>query len=169
MHFLKGDNWLRDILLFFVLIFLVKTTSDRSNDLQQNADRQPFTVHEVDQTVVKNIKQAQKQIDKLSAFAQKSDNVELLTTTQELRDTVDILYKQYTTTSPALSLLGPLGSAAIVLKEQELEKRLLSTINETGKLLHNFVQPDVQYESANSTESALKNNRQLLKKLKTKH
>ena len=74
--------------------------------------------------------------------------------------------KQVTKNSPALALLGPIGTASIVLKEQQLEEKLLQAINTTGNILSTFVtyktEQPISYVHVQSITEGLKLNQEQL-------
>lgn len=97
---------------------------------------EPFLAHEVDQNILKQIECAQGQIKQALDVAQPTslDSAQLRSLQQKLVH----LRKQYQSTSPAVALLGPLGTAAIVLKEADLEKELLHTVKKVSSIIHNL-------------------------------
>ena len=78
------------------------------------------------------------------------------------------LKRTYQHTSPAIVLLGPIGSAGIVFKEQKLEKELLSTAHRLGTMLCQIVDKEKEFEPAETIAQAIENNRTLLAELQKK-
>lgn len=78
------------------------------------------------------------------------------------------LKRSYQHTSPAIVLLGPIGSAGIVFKEQKLEKELLSTAHRLGTMLCQIVDKEKEFEPAKTIAQAIENNKMLLAELQKK-
>ena len=121
----------------------------------------PFVAHEVDQNVLKQIDCTRNQIEKALELTQPAslDAAQLHSLQQKLSQ----LRVQYTRTSPAVAMLGPLGTAAIVLKEQELENALLAIVHKLATLLHKLAGDT--YEQTDSIVAELESNHNRLKQL----
>ena len=62
-----------------------------------------------------------------------------------------------------MALLGPIGTASIVIKEEKLNKKLLTTVNDIHALLHKINTPLTSFEPSLSIENALAANKIILK------
>ena len=122
---------------------------------------EPFNVHEVDESVIKQIELAQSQIN--TALTHINPTSLDATQLRSLQQRLVYLRVQYQHTSPAVALLGPLGTAAIVLKEGALEKELLHTVNKFGSILHTIV--GGLFTPAKSVVESLEENHKLIEAL----
>ncbi len=82
-----------------------------------------------------------------------------------MRERILYLKRKYQHTSPAILLLGPIGSTGVVLQEQELEKELLKNAHRLGVILTQLINDDEEFEAAKTIDAAIENNRLLLSKL----
>ncbi len=121
----------------------------------------PFEVHEVDSHVIKQIECAQNQIDTALEYIKPTslDAAQL----RSLQHKLAQLRQKYSHTSPAVALLGPLGTAAIVLKEEQLENELLQTVHKFGKIIHTIV--GGLFEADDSIVKSLETNHDLVQQL----
>lgn len=166
MKFLKSENGIRDFIFFMALIAIANAIIERNGELYERQLKNLYAVHEVNPEFGRKIRQTVKQLDALSELMPAAEMDEALTSTiASLKTELLSLKEQYETNSPALFALGPIGTTSIVLKEAELEQKLLKTLNETGKLITSFMphRPGVNdvsraFEPAPSIEVALNNN-----------
>lgn len=119
---------------------------------------EPFLVHEVDQNILKQMECAQTQINAALKFAQPAslDAAQL----RSLQQRVTQLRSQYQSTTPAMAFLGPLGTAAVVLKEENIEKELLNTVHKISAIIHNLA--DNKHKPTDSIVKELEQNHTLL-------
>ncbi|MFC1842536.1 hypothetical protein ACFLYU_02665, partial [Candidatus Dependentiae bacterium] len=123
-------------ILFFVLFFAcAKKAFERS--LVHIKKEKPsvwkkFDVHELDKDFLFAIKETREQVELITALATEQEALKDLENMQKDLLTIE---KKYKKNSPATFLLGPLGTASIVLKEQKLEKELLAIVNKVTTLL----------------------------------
>ncbi|HXW86187.1 MAG TPA: hypothetical protein VEK38_02475 [Candidatus Bathyarchaeia archaeon] len=124
----KSPHILRDFCFLILLIVLVKKASERTItfiSLHKNS-----ITHELDRTFIDHLYTAQKQAHQLQELF---DMAPTPVQDAHLKKLADIVQKlatieeKYTTNSAGLTFLGPLGTTAIVLKEQDLEKKLKNT------------------------------------------
>jgi hypothetical protein len=123
----------------------------------------PFEVHEANADIVQQIETAQTQINQLLALVKPTTKhaAQLKSMQQRLTQ----LKKEYKNTSPAIALLGPIGTAGIVLKENELEKSLLRMVNLTRSILQTLANIDEEKPSYKSIAQGLEQNAQLIASL----
>ena len=135
-------------------------------DEPENLADELLSFHEADQHILKQIDLAKEQINEALAFFSypKIEIAQLHSLKQQLVH----LKRQYQYTSPAIALLGPIGSAGVVLKEQKLEKLVLKTVNAIGQII---CQLDTnkhvgEFEPYDSVAVGLTANQTLLEQLK---
>jgi hypothetical protein len=166
MKILKSENGIRDFIFFVALIAITNAIIERNGELYERQLKNLYAVHEVNPEFGRKIRQTVKQLDALSELMPAAEMDEVITSTiASLKTELLNLKEQYETNSPALFVLGPIGTTSIVLKEAELEQKLLKTLNETGKLITSFMprRPGINdasrnFEPAPSIEVALNNN-----------
>ena len=105
------------------------------------ASEQAFTVHEQDENLVDSIMLIQKHVaillDKIPHATEQEAQL------QSISQRLTQLKKECQITSPAIALLGPIGTTGIVIKENEIEKNLLQIINHL-RLIINEISPNAQ-------------------------
>lgn len=135
-------NRVRDVLLLCALLFLVKTAFERTTSFIEV--HKESMVHELDRTFIDQIYTAQRQLHFLQEHPEYThDHAEAIA---EIKKQLTIIEEKYKKNSAGLSLLGPIGSAAIVIKEKELQQQLLVTINSLSKIfahIHNHISDNV--------------------------
>lgn len=173
MNFFKSSNWARDIIFLTMLVILVFIIIDRNGDIYIRQIKNLYDVHEVDPIFLEQAKESRAQVMKLRRSLEASHKLteDLEKELFYIQGNVDDIATKYEKNSPALVLLGPIGTTGIVLKEQELEKKLLKMVNKIGSVAHT-IQANSKvastFEAASSIENGLKQNSQLLKNLTTR-
>lgn len=152
---------MRDILLLCALFFLVKTALERITSFISAHEKS--IIHELDRNFIDHIYTAQKQIHFLEQHHTKNNTVALALT--DIKNRLAIIEELYTTNSPGVMLLGPIGSAAIVAKEEKLQKKLLELVNDLNKTAHEINNENYEFQPVKTIEIALINNKALLQKL----
>lgn len=122
---------LRDILLLIGLCFLVKTAFKKTISFIN--DHKNSIVHELDRNFLDQIYTAQRQLHTLEN--NHMHNKKVVHEISDIKKQLTIIEEKYKTNSPGIMLLGPIGSAAIVAKEEKLEKKLLEVVNNVNKIL----------------------------------
>lgn len=122
-----------------------------------------FVVHEANSNIIEHIETAQHQINQLLALVKPATKQAAQLKSMQQRLTQ--LKKEYKNTSPAIALLGPIGTAGIVLKENALEKNLLRMVNMTRSILHTIARIDEEHSSYTSIAQGLEKNAALLASL----
>jgi len=172
MRPLKKNDWLRDLIFLLLLIGLIKSarevTSPSTKKITQPTT-QEIVVHELDQTFLDYLIAAEQQIeiatDMVRHAAAHNGPTQKL---DELHEQVQTIRNKYTHNSPALAFLGPIGTAAIVFKEQNLEQELLNIINELGDTVHalaHTLEKELSYKPFETIENALHYNQNMLELL----
>ncbi len=123
----------------------------------------PFEVHEANIDIITQIETAQTQINQLLAIVKPTTKQAAQLKSMQQRLTQ--LKREYKNTSPAIALLGPIGTAGIVIKENELEKSLLRMVNVTRSILHVLGHPN-DAPSYRSISQGLEKNGQIIASLR---
>lgn len=161
----------RDLFFLVALIFMVrvawkmpKNSVQRSitltNTKPATQTNKPFTVHEADKTVLSQIKTVEKQIE--HTISLQSSNHEYATELQNMKDRLIQLKRKYTYTSPAIALLGPIGYAGIVFKEQAIENDVLKISNRCNDILHKMLKIDAPCIPAQTLAAGIQANETVL-------
>jgi hypothetical protein len=150
---------IRDILFICALLLLVKTAFERTTSyIKLHKDSM---VHELDRNFIDQIYTAQRQLHFLEEHPVYAH--EYADAIAEIKEQLVTIEEKYKKNSPSLALLGPIGSAAIVAKEAQLEQKLLTVVNDLNKI---FSSIDHQlFMSAQTIDCALDANKQVLKSL----
>ena len=152
---------LRDILFVCALFFLVKIAFERT--LSFINDHKNSIIHELERNFIDEIYTAQRQLHFLeNNYAHDEEIASLIT---DLKKRLNHIEEKYKTNSPGVMLLGPIGSAAIIAKEEKLRKKLLEIVNEITKLLYKIHKIQDISSYTESINIALENNKQLLQKI----
>lgn len=160
MHY-SSFSRLRDILFLLALIFLIKTAFERTTSFIN--EHKNSIVHELDRNFIDDIYSAQRQLHFLENNHTHDD--EIAHTISDIKKRLNSIEEKYKTNSPGVMLLGPIGSAAIVTKEEKLKKKLLEIINDINKVLLTINNSISEFNYMESISIALENNKQLLQKI----
>lgn len=160
MHY-SSFSRLRDILLLIALFFLVKTALKKTTSFIN--DHKHSMVHELDRNFLDDIYTAQRQLHFLENNHAHDEKIAYAIS--DLKKRLAIIEEKYKTNSPGIMLLGPIGSAAIVAKEEKLQKKLLDIVNEVNKILHAMHNKDHEYHVLETINIALANNKNLIQKI----
>jgi hypothetical protein len=153
----------RDLILFFLLMALIQIAlKDTKSYILEH---KKSLIHELDRNFIDQLYTAQRQLHSLEEHPIHADT--FATTIADLKSRLSTIEEQYKKNSPGLALLGPIGTAAIVTKEEQLMKKLLTVVNDLGNMLHQTAQHEVEFQPALTVSNALKNNKQLMKLLVT--
>lgn len=158
---------LRDALMLLLLVLLAHHAIKRAckivyrNSSQTIAQQSSFTVHEVDPHIKAQLQLIEHQLETarhlpLSA-AQEQERAGITARFAELK-------KRYLHTSPATALLGPLGTTAVVLKERDLNRKIVKELQDFSALLHQLL-PYMPYTPSNDIDELIEHNQQAIKKI----
>lgn len=120
-------------------------------------------IHEPDKHIMYHLNTLLEQIDDALIFVNPTNQE--AAQIKGIRQRLVHLKHTYQHTSPAIVLLGPIGSTGIVFKEQELENELLRTAHRLETMLYQLVDTENKYEPTESLAQALENNKLLLAQL----
>jgi len=133
----KFGTIIRDITLFILFLAFSKQAFERSvvHMIEEKPSSwQKFDVHELDKGFLAALTATKQQVaHAFSIVENESDTHKKL---EKISTQLNKIEKKYKKNSPATYLLGPIGTAAIVLKEQQLEDELLELIGDFGILLY---------------------------------
>jgi hypothetical protein len=145
----------RDIFLACTLIALVQIAIEHNvSFLLEHANS---VTHELDRDFIDQIYTAQRQIHMLTEHPEYGITFEA--TIADIKNKLSDIENKYKKNSPALALLGPIGTASTVLKEQELNKKLLTVLNELSLLLHTINNKQEAFETLLTINDALDYNK----------
>lgn len=140
-------------------------TLNESDELAQNESKEDsvFVAHEPDQNIFEYIKEAQTQIQALKKItpATSKQSAQLESIAHRLVQ----LKNQYAKTSPGIALLGPIGTAGIIVKENELDKNLLKMVRMIRSILQLHLSDEQEDISYDSIAQGLEQNQLLLAQL----
>lgn len=150
---------IRDILFLGALFFLVKIAFERTTSFI--GEHKKSIIHELDRTFIDELYTTQRQLHFLEEHY--GYNTEYTHAIADIKERLTIIEEKYKTNSPGVMLLGPIGSAAIVTKEEKLKKKLFDVVNDINTLLHTIHHQEPQ--QITTISAALENNKQLLQKI----
>lgn len=152
---------IRDIVFLCLLISLIKTAYDRSSTFLRM--HKNSIIHELDRNFMDELYTAQRQAH---ALEQNPIYAETFgTALSDIKNRLATIEEKYKKNSPGLAFLGPIGSVAIVAKEEKLQKQLLETINDLSKIFHTISQHETTFVPAETITIGLHNNKQFLRAL----
>ena len=177
---MKTTKNYRDMILLAALLFMVKAAwklpSRRS--LEQpiltapvgtneepavQAKRKSFSVHEVDQNILAQIKDLQTQIDQAIELIEPSTTP--AAQLESMKQRLAQFRREYKHTSPAVALLGPIGYTGIVVKEQRIEKGILKITNTLNSILHKHAQQEEEFVPVKAIAEGVKAGHTILTQL----
>jgi hypothetical protein len=150
---------IRDVLLLCALFLLAKTAFDRTSSFL--AEHKQSLVHELDRTFIDHIYTTQRQLHFLEEHPVHAHTY--AHALAEIKEQLATIEEKYKKNSPSLALLGPIGSAAIVIKEAQLEQKLLDVVNELSKIFASI--DNQEFIPAQTINCALDTNKQVLRTL----
>lgn len=157
----KLHHIIRDVFLVFTLLFLVKIAIETNYSFL--VAHKKSMIHELDRNFIDHIYTAQRHIHQLNQIA--ANNDVFSTDIAHIQNRLTNIEEKYKKNSPGLILLGPIGTASIVMKEEELNKKLLDTINDLGKVLHSMHSLPEPFKPATTINNGLMANKSLIKAL----
>lgn len=132
----QSSHRLRDIIFLMILIILV-VYSYRKTMIYVSMHEKTL-IHELDRDFADSLFTAQRQVRiTKSIFVQEpAISPEMQKIMEKIERSMHTIEERYGTNSPGLLLLGPIGTASIVMKEEELKGKLLETLNLLSIILH---------------------------------
>jgi len=149
---------IRDIALFCALLMLIQVAF---NDTKSYIlEHKQSMIHELDRNFIDQLYTAQRQLHILEEHPIYSDTFSA--TILDLKSRLSTIEEQYKKNSPGLALLGPIGTTAIVTKEEQLLKKLLIVVNDIGNILHQISNSTEIFQQAATIQNALNTNKKLM-------
>ncbi len=149
---------IRDILFLCALVLLAKTAIERTTSfIKLHKDSM---IHELDTNFIDQIYTAQRQLHFLEEHPLYAH--EYANALAEIKQQLATIEEKYKKNSPGLALLGPIGSAAIVVKEAQLEQKLLNVVNDLSAVFAK-TNNSSEFMPAQTINCALGNNKQAIK------
>lgn len=152
MH--SGKEYLKDCILFIVLIFLVTYAVKRLQSfltLHRNS-----IIHELDQKFVDKLYQAQRQGRAIAEMIERGAiDGSFSPTLEKIQKDLTFVEEKFSKNSPSLLLLGPIGTTSIIMKERSLEQKLLTIVKDLVKLLLDIARNYDIYEEAFQESDAI--------------
>jgi hypothetical protein len=129
------NSELKDLFLFACLVALLLYGYQKARtyiNIHTNT-----LVHELDHNFIDRLYSVQRQVRVTQLlFEHLPDNSsEAINALLSLTKTLSDIEEKYSSNSQGVMFLGPIGSTAIILKEQELENRLVMIAQEVGSFL----------------------------------
>jgi hypothetical protein len=157
---------LRDSILFCALLALLHVAFEEN--LSFIREHKKSLIHELDRSFIDYLYTAQRQLHILYEHAAYSTEAHAtLSSLSTIKDKLTAIEQQYKHNSPGLALLGPIGIASIVIKEEQLQSRLLALINEMSLIIHHIKGTKEDCKPALTVENGLSTNKKLIKTLIT--
>ena|SRR5690606_9919318 len=151
----------RDCLLLCTLIALVQIA------LEQNVsfilEHKQSITHELDRDFIDQIYTAQRHIHALEQYPEYDEAV--VTAIADIKSRLATIEEHYKKNSPGLTLLGPIGTCGIVIKEEKLKNKLLAVVNDISALLHTINHQVDSFQPALTVDNGLNLNKNALKML----
>lgn len=161
-------NIVKDTILFIALVILISYAYKRLNaflTLHRNS-----IIHELDHKFTQKLYTLQKQAHIVSDMIEQGIVEDLhRKIIDKIQKTVSYIEDKFSKNSPSLLFLGPIGTTSIVMKEKNLETKLLSCAKEIGIVLldtaQNYGITDIVYQESEYLETVLKQNQQIITKI----
>lgn len=150
---------LRDLLLFCTLLALLQIALE--HNVSFITEHKKSLIHELDRDFIDQLYTAQRQLHTIEEHPVYGIAYE--TTIADLKEQLATIEEQYKKNSPGLALLGPIGTASIIIKEEKLNKKLLTAVNDINALLHKVSTPTTAFEPVLTIDKGLAINKTLLK------
>lgn len=152
---------IRDIFFLGALVFLVKVAFDRTSSFI--AIHKDSMIHELDRSFIDQIYTAQRQLHFLEEHPLYADT--FASTIADIKAQLTVIEEKYKKNSPSLVFLGPIGSAAIVAKEEVLLQKLLMVINDLSRVFANIDNSLESFVPAQTVNNGLDTNKEFLRHL----
>jgi hypothetical protein len=162
MHY-SALSRIRDIILLGALFFLIKTVFEQNHTFL--VAHKKSMIHELDRTFIDHLYTAQRQAHALEEHVGHGSIFSAAIT--DIKNQLATIEEKYKTNSSGLALLGPIGTASIVLKEEKLNQKLLHAINKLGHLACTISTIELPFTAAETVANGLHANKIMIKNLIT--
>ena len=150
---------IRDVLFLCILLLLTKVALERVFSFV--VLHKDSIIHELDRSFIDQIYTARRQLHFLEEHPLYA-NTHAVAIAQ-IKDALINIEEKYKKNSPGLALLGPIGSAAIVIKEEQLQQKLLETVNDLNRICATLHDSSQTFIPAQTINEGLENNKGLLR------
>lgn len=150
---------IRDLFLFCTLIALLQIAFE--HNVSFITEHKKSLIHELDRDFIDQLYTAQRQLHAIEEHPIYGITYEA--TIADLKKQLTIIEELYKKNSPGLALLGPIGTTSIVIKEEKLNKKLLTAVNDIHALLHKIGTSTSSFEPVLTIDNGLATNKKLLK------
>jgi hypothetical protein len=122
----KQNSLTHDLLIIAILIFLGSILVNRVKKYVHL--NKHSVIHQIDEDIAESINKTQRHLgivkQTINMLGITDSHAKLTKNVRALSNQLHDLEEKYTRNAPSLALLGPLGTASIVLKEEELKEKL---------------------------------------------
>jgi len=122
----KNNSLVHDLLIIAILIFLGSILVNRIKKYVHL--NKHSVIHKIDEDIAESINKTQRHLgivkQTVSMLGITDSHAKMAKKVRALSNQLHDLEEKYTRNAPSLALLGPLGTASIVLKEEELKEKL---------------------------------------------
>jgi hypothetical protein len=149
----------RDLFLFCTLIALLQIALE--HNVSFITEHKKSLIHELDRDFIDQLYTAQRHLHTIEEHPVYGITHKI--TIADLKKELATIEEHYKKNSLGLAFLGPIGTASIVIKEEKLNKKLLTAVNDITALLHTASAPTTPFEPAQTINNGLAANKPLLK------
>jgi hypothetical protein len=156
------NNSVKDIFLFACLAAMIIYAYKRAH-LFLNLHTKSL-IHELDRTFADQLFSAQRQARVAKSVLEQAGPqfdqtvAKIEKTSQALKE----IEEKYSNNSPGLLFLGPIGSASIVLKEQQLETKLLAETINIASALSTLLPKELVKPAVNTIDAQINQNQEYI-------
>lgn len=151
---------LRDCFFLCALLLLTKTAYERNYAFL--CAHKKSIIHELDRSFIDQMYTTQRQVHFLQEHPTYGNTY--AHAIADIKERLTTIEEKYHKNSPGLALLGPIGSVAIVAKEEMLQQKLLVVINDIHKILCAIFDMQV-FKPADTIDDGLIMNKNLITSL----
>ncbi len=122
----KQSSLAHDVIIAAILIFLISVLVNRVKKYVHV--NKHAIINKIDESIADSITKTQRHLgivrQTISMLGITDPHTKLARSIRQLTNQLHDLEQKYTRNAPSLALVGPLGTASIVLKEEELKEKL---------------------------------------------
>lgn len=160
----RSETWFKDLIILAVLLMLIGYAYRKMYTFLSM--HKHSIIHELDRNFADQLYSTQRQARIVKNMLEQSDITDArLDQFNQTEHFLNKIEEKYTKNSPGLLFLGPIGTASIVLKEQELRKQLLEVINNLARLLAGLADSNKTFNETTSIDNGLATNQGYINKI----
>ncbi|HTM05878.1 MAG TPA: hypothetical protein VL201_01425 [Patescibacteria group bacterium] len=159
----KNSLPVSDIFLAVILVCLLVYMAKRTHTIVTLQSKS--LIHELDHSFADQLYSVQRQARISQQLYGARDEIPLENWKQKIEkinNGLSDIEAKYSQNSPGVMLLGPIGTTSIILKEKELQQKLLEYSVAIGKLLHVLLAHNKTFVAANSIDEQIAINQQYI-------